>query len=241
MATRARGRRAPSLASAAGDAEAGDAKAAAAEARRSGWQMNQLLAHSAVHWFAIILRMQAENELWLLIYNGDFAAQARTVGSTRSAAAALGFLLTPVFAGLTDAFGRKPVLMLASVVSIVQNLMVALSPTRRNLIISTAMSTLTMSSWELASQSMIADIFNATPDAKSTTGAAAALGGALSKLQMMPSCCSIICPVLGGALAAISLRLPFAIQAVLCVLNSVALLWLPESHPKNERVAFTWK
>lgn len=203
--------------------------------------MTQLLVHSGVHWFALILRMQAENELWIRHYSGDFAAQAKTVGNTRSAASALGFILTPIFAGLTDAYGRKPVLLLASVASVLKNVIVVVSPTARSLVVSTGLSTLTMSSWELASQSMIGDNFNATNKGASGASAAAGLGGALSRLQMMPSCMAIICPVIGGALAARDLRLPFLIQAVLCAINSVALLTLPETHPKTARKPFTWK
>ena len=104
--------------------------------------MTQLLVHSGVHWFALILRMSAENELWIRYYNGDFAAQAKTVGNTRSAASMLGFILTPIFAGLTDAYGRKPVLLLASVASVIKNVIVVLSPSARSLVISTALSTL---------------------------------------------------------------------------------------------------
>jgi len=210
-----------------------------AEAEGQGRRtMVRLMALSAVHWFAMILRMQAENELWIQHYHGDYAAQARTVGNTRSAAAALGFIITPIFAGLTDAHGRRPVLFLASAVSILKNLIVALQPTARNLIISTGLSTLTMASWELASQAMVVDVFNAQR-AAAGPAAAASLGGALSKLQMIPSTMSIICPVIGGALAAKSLRLPFAVQAALCSLNTVALLALPETLPRTKRKPFT--
>jgi DHA1 family tetracycline resistance protein-like MFS transporter len=210
---------------------------------RTARGMTQLLVHSGVHWFALILRMSAENELWIRYYNGDFAAQAKTVGNTRSAASMLGFVLTPIFAGLTDAHGRKPVLLLASVGSVIKNVIVVLSPSARSLVISTALSTLTMSSWELASQSMVGDTFNAHDEGGTNGGASAAagLGGALSRLQMMPSCMAIICPVIGGALAARDLRLPFVVQAVLCAVNSVALLTLPETHPKTARTKFSWK
>eukprot|EP01045_Picozoa_sp_COSAG04_P042433 COSAG04_NODE_13402_length_607_cov_1.606299_1_plen_119_part_01 len=97
-------------------AEAGDAGAAGgaapphgdeSEKRAHRLAVNSLMLASATRHFAIYIRQQSEQEIWLSAYDGDFGGQARAQGLLESLAGVLTFGFNPVLGGLSDAFGRK--------------------------------------------------------------------------------------------------------------------------------------
>ena len=68
-----------------GDMQAAD-EAPAARKRENRLAVNSLMLASAARNFAISVRQQSEQEIWLLAYAGDFGAQARAQGMLESVA-----------------------------------------------------------------------------------------------------------------------------------------------------------
>ena len=79
--------------------------------------MNALTLASVTRNLAINVRNLSEQEIWLEAYGGDFAAQARAQGLLESASGILGFVLNPLLGGVSDSFGRKPLMNFAPMVS----------------------------------------------------------------------------------------------------------------------------
>ena len=67
-----------------GDVQAADE--APARKRENRLAVNSLMLASAARNFAISVRQQSEQEIWLLAYAGDFGAQARAQGMLESVA-----------------------------------------------------------------------------------------------------------------------------------------------------------
>ena len=72
-----------------------------AQKRENRLAVNSLMLASAARNFAITVRQQSEQEIWLLAYQGDFGAQARaqglleSVAGTRSGTARSVIMCTP--------------------------------------------------------------------------------------------------------------------------------------------------
>ena len=62
--------------------------------------------------FGIMLRMQTETQIWLNAFEGDFAGQARAQGNLESISGILGFMVGPILGGLSDAYGRRPLMIM---------------------------------------------------------------------------------------------------------------------------------
>ena len=72
--------------------------------------------------FGIMLRMQTETQIWLNAFAGDFAGQARVQGNLESISGILGFIVSPILGGLSDAYGRRPLMIMCVVcISIATN------------------------------------------------------------------------------------------------------------------------
>jgi predicted MFS family arabinose efflux permease len=77
---------------------------------------------------AINVRNLSEQEIWLEAFSGDFAAQARAQGLLESASGILSFVLNPILGGVSDSFGRKPLMNFAPVVSTFSCSLMAMRP-----------------------------------------------------------------------------------------------------------------
>lgn len=128
------------------------------------------------------------------------------------------FVFSPVLGALSDRFGRRPVLLLSLAGTLLDYLVMALSPLGWVLVVGRAMAGITSANMAVAS-AYITDI---TPQDKraerfGTLGAIMGVG-------------FIVGPVIGGVMGAWWLRSPFLVAALFNGLNLlVALFVLPES------------
>ena len=137
------------------------------------------------------------------------------------------FLFGPVIGGLSDAFGRRPVLLLSVLGLGVDHALTAFSPTVTWLFAGRLLAGMFGGSYTTAN-AYIADV---TPPEE--RGKAFGLLGAAFGVGF------ILGPALGGVLGGFGPRIPFFVAAGLSVANFLyGLLVLPETHPKENRVRF---
>lgn len=140
------------------------------------------------------------------------------------------FISAPVLGGLSDRYGRRPVL-LASLFGLgVDYIFLAFAPTIFWLFIGRILAGITGASFTTA-QAYIADV--STPEKRAQNfglvGAAFGIG-------------FIIGPVIGGIFSQYGLRIPFIISAGLALVNWLyGYFILPESLAKENRRPFEWK
>ena len=160
---------------------------------------------------------------------GDRSTAAEWVGALVATFAVAQFVSAPVLGGLSDRFGRKPVVILSLAGGAANYLLLAWAPSLAWLFLGRLFAGMTAASAS-AANAYIADI---TPPAlrSSRFGLVGAMFGAGFVLG----------PAMGGVLGAIDLRLPFLVAAGLSLANAAyGALILPESLPVERRRRFTW-
>ena len=161
---------------------------------------------------------------------GDTAAAARTVGLFGSTWAAVQFFASPILGSLSDRFGRRPVILLSNLGLGLDYVLMALSPSLQWLFVGRILSGVTSASVPTAF-AYVADVTAPERRAKAygLMGAAFGLG-------------FIVGPALGGMLGEFGARAPFWVAAAFSLANAAyGFFILPESHPADHRVAFSWK
>jgi DHA1 family tetracycline resistance protein-like MFS transporter len=160
----------------------------------------------------------------------DTASAARIFGLFGTAWALMQFLFSPIVGGLSDRFGRRPVVLLSNFGLAADYVLMALAPSLLWLFVGRVISGITSSSISTA----FAYIADVTPPEKR----AAVFG----KIGVAFGAGFILGPALGGLFGDASPRLPFWIAAGLSFLNWLyGLLILPESLPPARRAPFHWK
>jgi DHA1 family tetracycline resistance protein-like MFS transporter len=140
------------------------------------------------------------------------------------------FISAPILGGLSDRFGRRPVL-LASLFGLgIDYIFLAFAPTIAWLFVGRIFAGITGASFTTA-MAYIADV--STPEKRAQNfgliGAAFGIG-------------FIVGPVIGGVFSQFGLRVPFIISAVLALINWLyGYFILPESLAKENRRSFDWK
>jgi DHA1 family tetracycline resistance protein-like MFS transporter len=157
--------------------------------------------------------------------------QAATLGGLLIMTYALAqFLFSPVIGGLSDAYGRRPVLLASMAGFAVNMLIMGLAPLLWMFFVGRTLAGITGASYTTA-YAFIADV---TPQERRAEtfgllGVAFGLG-------------FIVGPALGGLLGAENIRLPFFAAAVLAGLNMLlGIFLLPESLPRERRRPFDWR
>jgi DHA1 family tetracycline resistance protein-like MFS transporter len=161
---------------------------------------------------------------------GDAARAAEMYGLFGTAWALMQLIFSPVQGSLSDHFGRRPVILISCAGLGLDFILMALAPNLWWLLVGRVISGITAASFSTAG----AYISDVTPLEKRAAsfgliGAAFGIGFVLG-------------PALGGLLGAVSPRLPFWASAAMALANVCwGLFVLPESLPKEKRVAFSWK
>jgi DHA1 family tetracycline resistance protein-like MFS transporter len=161
---------------------------------------------------------------------GNAARAAEMYGLFGTAWALMQLIFSPVQGSLSDHFGRRPVILISCAGLGLDFILMALAPNLWWLLAGRVISGITAASFSTAG----AYISDVTPPEKRAAsfgliGAAFGVGFVLG-------------PALGGVLGAISPRLPFWASAAMALANVCwGLFVLPESLPKDKRVAFSWK
>ena len=140
------------------------------------------------------------------------------------------FFFSPILGGLSDRFGRRPVVLLSNFGLAFDYVLMALAPSLIWLFVGRVISGITSASVSTAF-AYIADITPPERRAAVFGKVGAAFGAGF-----------ILGPAIGGLLGGIDPRLPFWVAAGLSFANTLyGLLILPESLPRDRRSPFRWK
>ena len=159
---------------------------------------------------------------------GNTATAIRYVGAVSAVFALMQFVFAPILGGLSDRFGRRPVLLTSIFGLGLDYLIMANAPNMAWLFAGRVISGITAASFSTAN-AYIADVTPPEKRAQSygLMGAAFGIG-------------FIIGPAAGGLLGQVNPRLPFWVAAGLALVNGLyGLLILPESLPKDRRSPFS--
>jgi MFS transporter, DHA1 family, tetracycline resistance protein len=164
------------------------------------------------------------------LIHGSVSDAAKWGGWLTAAYAVMQFLFSPVLGGLSDQFGRRPVLLFSLFGFGLDYIFLSFAPTIGWLFVGRALAGITGASFTTAT-AYIADI--STDENRSQNfgmvGAAFGIG-------------FIIGPVIGGLLGSLGPRIPFMVAAGLSLINCVyGYFVLPESLSKENRRKFDWK
>ncbi len=168
----------------------------------------------------------------LVMRVGHVAAGAASfwLGAILTAYSLMQFVAAPVLGGLSDRFGRRPVLLVSLAALAASMLLMAQARSLLALLLIRLFAG-AMSGNTAAATAYIADV---TPPAQRARGFG--MVGALYGLGF------VLGPALGGVLGAAGPRLPFYASAVLVAANVVyGWLVLPESLPPQRRRSFSWR
>jgi len=163
-----------------------------------------------------------------LIHGG--ISQASTYGGLLVATyAIMQFLFAPVLGGLSDKFGRRPVLLFSLLGFGLDYLFLSFAPSIGWLFVGRAVAGITGASFTTAS-AYIADISTDENRAQNFGMIGAAFGVGF-----------VVGPLLGGVLGSMGARIPFLVAAGLSLLNCLyGYFVLPESLDKENRRPFSW-
>jgi DHA1 family tetracycline resistance protein-like MFS transporter len=162
--------------------------------------------------------------------DNDTASAARIFGLFGTAWALMQFLFSPILGGLSDRFGRRPVVLLSNFGLALDYVLMALAPSLTWLFIGRVISGVTSASVSTA----FAYIADLTPPEQR-----AAMFG---RIGVAFGVGFILGPAFGGLLGGMDPRLPFWVAAGLSFANTLyGLLILPESLPPQRRSPFRWK
>lgn len=163
------------------------------------------------------------------LYGGDLSTGSHVFGWFVASYALMQFLFAPTLGNLSDAYGRRPVLLVSLLGAGLDYLLMAFAPTWQWLFLGRVLSGVTGANIAVAN-AYIADVSSPEERAKNfgLIGACFGIG-------------FIIGPAVGGLLGQYGLRVPFLAAAVLNLCNTLyGFFVLPESHAPTNRRPFDW-
>jgi DHA1 family tetracycline resistance protein-like MFS transporter len=162
--------------------------------------------------------------------HGSTSEAAQFVGWFTATFACVQFFAAPLLGSLSDAFGRRTVILLSALGLAADYMFMALAPSVGWLFVGRVIAGVTSAS----AGAVNAYIADSIP-AEERAGAFGWTGAAMSSGFLLG-------PALGGVLGAINLRLPFWVSAGLCLASVLyGLFILPESLPPERRSPFRFR
>lgn len=169
-------------------------------------------------------------ELIKQITNGNISEAASIGGWLSFAYAIMSFLFSPVLGGLSDRFGRRPIILISLLGLGIDYIFCAMAPTLGWLFVGRILAGVCGASFTTAS-AYIADVSNDENRAKNFGMIGAAFGVGF-----------IIGPLLGSLFGTFGTRAPFYAAATLSLVNFIyGYFVLPESLSKEKYRKFDWK
>jgi DHA1 family tetracycline resistance protein-like MFS transporter len=164
------------------------------------------------------------------LVRGDLSSSSTYAGWLSFAYAIMQFIFSPIIGGLSDKYGRRPVLLCSLFGFGIDYIFMAFAPTIAWLFIGRIIAGITGASMTTAG-AYIADV---SPPEKRAQN--------FGLIGMAFGIGFIIGPVLGGILSQWGQRLPFMAAAGLALINWLyGYFILPESLPESDRRKFEWK
>jgi DHA1 family tetracycline resistance protein-like MFS transporter len=161
---------------------------------------------------------------------GSVSAAGLWTGVIASLWAVMQLLCSPIIGGLSDHFGRRPVILISTAGLALDWVLMALAPNLWWLVVGRIIGGMTSASGTA--------IFACMADITPPQGRARAFG----LLGAAVSAGFVIGPALGGLLGAYNPRLPFWVAATFSAAAFIyGLFVLPETLPRERRSAFTWR
>lgn len=168
-------------------------------------------------------------KLIVQLRGGDMTSGSHMYGVLVSVYALMQFVGSPILGALSDRFGRRRIILIATAGSAIDYVIMACAPSLLWLFVARTIAGFTAGVYATAN----AYIVDVTPPEK-RAGAFGMLGAAFG-------IGFVLGPMLGGFLGGIDLRLPFWAAAICSALNWFwGLLVLPESLKPENRRAFSW-
>jgi MFS transporter, DHA1 family, multidrug resistance protein len=158
-------------------------------------------------------------------YIENMGAGGMELGLLTASYAVMRLIFGPIWGGLSDRFGRKPILLLGILGYVITMVWFGLANTLWMLFAARILSGILSSATAPTTMAYIGD---SSPEDER--------GGGMGMLGAAGGIGTIIGPAAGGFLATSSLSMPFFIAAGLALLSLIlAILFLPESHPAGEQ------
>ena len=161
---------------------------------------------------------------------GSSSRAAEWVGALVATFSLAQFVAAPVLGGLSDRYGRRPIIILAMLGVAVNYLLLAWAPSLAWLFLGRLLAGATAANFSTAT-AYIADITEPRKRSARFGLVGAAFGAGF-----------VFGPALGGVLGAVNLRLPFLVAAGLALADAAfGALVMPESLPRERRRPFSWR
>ncbi len=163
-------------------------------------------------------------------FTGSTEKAAVWVGIFGTLFAVLQFFFAPILGSVSDRFGRRPVVLLSCLGLGIDYIVMTVAPTLSWLLLGRCVAGIFTASFATAA-AYIADV---TPPER-RAGAYGLVGAAFGMGF-------ILGPAIGGIVGEIGPRVPFALAALLSLVNAAyGYFVLPESLPPERRAAFSWR
>ena len=163
------------------------------------------------------------------LYGSDLSHGSYIFGWFVASYALMQFIFSPILGNLSDAYGRRPIILGSLFGAGIDYLVMAFAPTLSWLFVGRIISGITGANIT-AANAYVADVSAPEDRAKNFGMIGACFGVGF-----------IIGPIVGGVLGYYGLKWPFIAAAVLNLCNAIyGYFILPESHPKENRRAFDW-
>jgi DHA1 family multidrug resistance protein-like MFS transporter len=158
-------------------------------------------------------------------YIENLGAGGTELGLLTASYAVMRLIFGPIWGGLSDRFGRKPILLIGILGYVITMVWFGLANTLWMLFAARILSGILSSATAPTTMAYIGD---SSPEDER--------GGGMGMLGAAGGVGTIVGPAVGGFLASTSLSMPFFVAAGLALLSLIlAIIFLPESHPAGER------